>query len=192
MHTVVLMWHVMACHRVWKRADGVEGFLRVAGRAMAGTAVYSAIAVVQWVLVLGFAGILSMSPEAVTKLNLPAGLAFGTAVATFLLPWQATSGSLPLAFVVVLASFFLLGLATMLPGLGYGSKVAWGAIGVMAYAAYLFISIGVLQELYAGAAALVAASTLAALAIMWLLLKAGSALRVDLAQLADTGVEASG
>src|SRR5205823_740439 len=113
--------------------------------------------------------LLAMSPEATTKLRLPAGLAFGTAVSTFLLPWEVTSGRLPLALVVVLASFFLLGLATMLPGLGYGSKVIWGAIGLAAYAAYLFISLAVSQNLYAGGAVVITAGILLAGGTMGLL-----------------------
>jgi hypothetical protein len=43
----------------------------------------------------------------------------------------------PLAIALVLIAFFVLGLVTMLPGLGYGSKRLWGIIGLAAYLAYL-------------------------------------------------------
>ena len=118
------------------------------------------------------AALLSMGPELASKLDLPVGLAFGTAYATFL-PLSFSGLNLPSTVIAVFASFYVLGLVTMLPGLGYGSKVLWGAIGVAAYAAYLLVGIVIVitQAFYFWSIILIPASIMVAGGIRWVSLK---------------------
>ena len=72
------------------------------------------------------------------------------------------------ALAITLTSFFLLGVATMLPGLGYGSKLAWQAVGLGSYGIYLFVALAVSQNNYMMGTLVIAVGMLLAWVGMWL------------------------
>ena len=169
-HTFLLMCYVVSCYRAWTKAEGADGFLRVAGRAILATMAYGALASVMGMPLFVLLGLLGSSPGLTAEAHPFAGLAVYAVVATFALTFFIVGWDYPLAIALVLIAFFVLGLVTMLPGLGYGSKRLWGVIGLgaylaylSAYAAYVFAQIAANQGHYiAGFVVTVASLSLAA------------------------------
>lgn len=139
-HILVLMWFARACCKVWKQGDILEGFEAIVGRAVLGTGIYGSLAVVlvgPFFILAWTVG--ALSPGVAASGSMHTELADRVPAAAFLWPLIVTSGNFAVAIVLVLTSFILLGIVTMLPGLGYGSKAVWGAIGLAGYAAYLYL-----------------------------------------------------
>ncbi|MDQ5825509.1 MAG: hypothetical protein M3441_15050 [Chloroflexota bacterium] len=169
-HAFLLMCYVVSCYRAWVKADGADGFLSIAGRAIVAAVAYGASAAVLAVPLFVLAGIFAFSPGLASELDIFPGLAAFAVAATYGLPFEASGGDFPIVIGVVLIAFFVLGLVTMLPGLGYGSKRLWAGFGMAAYltylscyAAYVFPQIDAHQDHYiAGSILVVACVSLAA------------------------------
>jgi hypothetical protein len=174
-HTLVLMRFAGACLSVWKQPRAGKKYIEIARRALMGAVAYAGVGAALGLPLLCSAIFVSISPERFSYLSWALGLDERVALATFGLPlvvraleWAFLGGPL-----VVLATFFLLGLLTMLPATGRGSKVTWGAVGLAANAAYLTITIAAPapEDTRGWSVALIAAGISAACLITWLWLK---------------------